>query len=284
MNRKPFLRLAGYILFFLCLTLVFSFLNYPRENLTGSVNGWLSEVSDQSLSVRNVSFRIPLSLKLGDIAVDMGKNRIVLGDAVVTPLLLPLLTGKKAFDVRLDGPWASSRFEFRTREDGWKLDVDFIKAELDTLPLSEGLPFELVGGAEAVLEIDIQDSSDIRLEGQGQFSGKDIQASGGVLEVVGLSPLRFPSLNVFFTIKDNMLTLNENSVTGDITASARGTVRLVPSRPGSSQLDLTLDIKPGPAVSERLSPLFSVMGARQGPNGSVYLRIKGTINRPRISS
>jgi type II secretion system protein N len=284
MKGKTYLGSAGYILFFLCLTVVFSIMVYPRENLTHAVNGWLSEVSGQALRVGEVSFKPLVSLKLGDIVLDAGKERKVLGDAVVSPLFRALLTGKKAVSGKLDGPWASSRFKVQARQDGWSLDVDSLEVVLDTLPLPEDLPLKLEGNAEAVLEIDVPDPSNIRLQGQGQVTGTDIRALGGALEALGLSPLRFSSMSLFFTIQDNVLTLNENNLTGDISANARGTVRLVPLQPGSSRLDLTLDIKPGPEARERLSPLFSLIGLRQRANGSVLLRIRGTVDRPSVTS
>jgi type II secretion system protein N len=284
MNRKAYLRPAGYVLFFLCLTLVFCFLNYPGENLASTVNIWLSEASDQVLSVEDVSFKPVFSLKLGGITVDTGKDRQVLGDAVISPVILAFLTGGKAAKGRLDGSWVSSRFKVQSKGDSWNLDVDSLKVKLETLPLPEDLPLELSGGAEASLEVKVPDLSNIRLEGQGQITGTDIQAFGPVLEALGLSPLRFSSLSVFFTIEDNVLTLNENNVTGDISASARGNVRLVPAQPGNSRLNLTLDIKPGAEARERLTPVFSLLGVRQKTDGSIVLRIRGTIDRPSVTS
>lgn len=284
MNRKASLRLTGYVLFFICLTVVFSILNYPQKNLTAALNRQLSDISNGSLHVREVSLRPLLSLKLWGIAVDMREGRQVLGDAVVSPLLFPFLTGKKALRGKLDGHWATSRFKAGYQDGGWNLDVDSLKVKLDALPFPQVLPLELSGAVEANLELNVPDTSDIQMEGQGQITGTDIQASGELLEPLGLAPLRFLSLSVFFTIQDNVLTLNENNLTGDISASARGTVRLVPEQPGNSRLDLTVDIKPGAEAREHLAPVFSLLGVRQRANGRVILRIRGTIDRPSITS
>lgn len=284
MKRRTYLRTAGIVFLYLCLTLVFFIMNYPAENLTAALNRRLSLVSNRALRVEEVSLKPLLSLKLGGVSVDMGKNWQVLGDAVVSPLFVPLLTGKKAVKGNLDGPWVESRFRAGYRDGGWDLDVNSLTVKLETLPLPEDLPLELDGNAEAVLELEVPDASSIQLEGQGQITGTDIQASGGVLEPLGISPLRFPSLSVFFTVQNNVLTLKENNLTGDISASARGTVRLVPSQPGSSHLDLTLDIVPGAEVRDSLAPVLSLLGIRQRANGRIVLRIRGTIDRPSVTS
>jgi len=284
MNRKTFFRLAGYALFFIILTLVFCIVNYPGENLTRTVNGWLSGATGDAVSVRNVSFSPPLSLKLGGVAVDMGKDRRMLGDVRVAPVWLPMLTGNRAASGKLVGPWASSRFVVRSRGEGWGVKVDPLKVSLEALPLPEDAPLKLRGTAAAVLELDFEDPENIQLQGQGHITGTDIEVFGGILEPLGLSPLRFPSLSLFFTVQDNLVTINENSLTGDISATARGTVRLVPSQPGNSRLDLVLDVKPGAEAKKFLSPFYSIWGLKERANGSVILRIRGTVDRPSITS
>jgi type II secretion system protein N len=148
----------------------------------------------------------------------------------------------------------------------------------------EGLPFDLDGSVKAVLELQMPDPSNGFVNGQGHFTGSGIEAHGSLLEALDLSRLRFSNLTAFFTVQDNVLTVKENALEGDLRASARGTVRLVPDDPMNSRLDLILDVKPESETKERLSPAFTLMGARQKADGSVSFRIRGTIRRPSITS
>ena len=59
MNRSVLPRLVGYVLFALCLTVVFTVLNFPGENLTTAVNGMLARSSNGALTVEAASIRFP---------------------------------------------------------------------------------------------------------------------------------------------------------------------------------------------------------------------------------
>ena len=78
----------------------------------------------------------------------------------------------------------------------------------------------------------------------------------------------------------NVLTMGENTLKGDVEASAKGTVSIDPDDPGASRLDLSVRITPGPRNRERLMPVFSLLGARPGKDGSVSIGIRGTLGQP----
>jgi type II secretion system protein N len=284
MSRKALLPAAGYILFFLCLTLVFSVLNYPKENLTGAVNGWLSEVSDRTIRVESASLKLPLSMKLENVVLDIGENGQILGDAVISPGVLAFLTGKRSIKGKLEGPWGVSRFRARISGDSWSLNVGSLEMDLSEAPLVDDLPFEFDGDVKASLELEMADPSNDLVDGRGRLSGTGMEVQGDLLEALDLSPLRFSSLAAVFTIEDNVLTVGENGLEGDIFTTARGTIRLIPGNPMNSRVDLILDVKPGSETKGGLSTLFAFIGGRPRADGGVSLRIKGTIKRPSITS
>jgi len=123
-----------------------------------------------------------------------------------------------------------------------------------------------------------------KYDDEGTSAKKTYLIREGVLEPLDLSPLQFSSLRVSFTIQDNVLTFGENGLTGDISASARGTIRLVPANVMGSRLDLVLEVRPGLEKRKSLSSLFTLLGVRQGTDGRVNLRIRGTVGRPSITS
>jgi len=283
MTRKTSLRIAGYILFFLFFTLVFTVLNYPRENLTGMVNQWLSESSNDMLSVKEAYPVLPLSVRLSEVSLDSGGSRQILGRALVSPDFTAFLTGKNGFVVRFNGPWGSTRFRLVSDEDGWGIRVGSLQADLGSLPYLENGPFSMEGVIEGSGNLRVKSPSGNRIDGEGRISGEGIQIKSGLLEPLGLSPLHISGFNGFFTIKDNVLSLGENLLEGDLSVKARGTVRLVPNHLENSRLDLTLEITPGSGLKEKVVSLLSLLRARPGVDGSVTLRIRGNIGRPSIS-
>ena len=156
--------------------------------------------------------------------------------------------------------------------------------DLSEAPLTENLPFELDGDVKASLELEMADPSNDLVDGRGRLSGTGMEVQGDLLEALDLSPLRFSSLAAVFTIEDNVLTVGESGLEGDIFATARGTIRLIPDNPMNSRLNLILDVKPGSETKGGLSTLFTFIGGRPRTDGSVSLRIKGTIKRPSITS
>jgi len=284
MNRKSSLRYVGYILCFLFFTLLFAVINFPQEKLTSWVNGQLLDASKGALRVEAASPSFPFSLKLRDVSLDMGKDQVVLGDAVVSPSLIRLLSGGKGARVRFSGPWGSSRFSLRSGKAKWAVEVESFGADLGNFSLPDDVPYRLKGAAKVEGNLRGENgSSGKMLDGQGELHGEGIQIAGGLLETIGLSSLDFSTLSLFFTIENAVLSIGENQLEGDLSAKARGTVRLVPDRFEDSRLDLILEIKPGDRIKEKVLPLFSLAGSRPRADGSITLHIRGTIGRPSIT-
>jgi type II secretion system protein N len=283
MNRKTSLRFTGYIIWFFSLTLLFAVVNFPRENLTSWVNVRLASATDGVLQTAQASTLLPLSLKMRGLSLETEAGPVTVGDAVVTPNIFSFLTGGKGISVRLTGPWGSSRARLRAGKENWGVQVGSFEADLGNFPLPQSVPYSLQGTARATLDLTGGNgSSEKKMEGQGEISGQEMELAGGILETLGLSPLGFSKLKLFFTVEDGVLNIGENMLEGDINAKARGTVRLAEGQFENSRLDLTVEVQPTDRVRQTLVPLLSMVGVQPRTDGIVTFRIRGTIGRPSI--
>ena len=284
MNRKTSYRLAGYFLWFLLLTLFFALVNFPREYLTSWTNTQLSRATDGAIRVEEASLKFPLSMKLSGVSFDSGAEDLPLGDAVVSPSLVKFLTGGKGAATRIEGQWGAGWVRMALAKEKWAIDLGSVEADLAGLPLPERVQYRFKGEARAAGSLrEGGGPSGKALSGQGELRGEGIEIAGGLLETLGLSPLKFSTLSLFVTVEDSVLNVGENLLEGDFTAKARGTVRLVPDRLDDSRLDLTVEVKPDSSIREKVMPLFGLAGARPRADGSVTFRIRGTIGRPSIT-
>lgn len=283
MSRRDTLRIAAYVLLFAVFTAVFTFLNYPRERLTNSVNWWLSR-NVEGLAVSRADLTLPAAMKLEGLELSVAGDPVDLGRAVVTPRWLALLSGKKGVDVRLEGGWAQGRFDLLSSPAGWRVRVRSARVDLSRIPSRLlPLPVELTGSVEATLTLVSEDAAAGITEGQMSVSSGPMTAGGPLLETFGVAPLGFTRLFAVAAVEDNVLTLGENGLEGDLTAAARGVVRITPSDPLASRVDITVEASPGPGSRERLAPLLNLLGGRRGADGRMILHVRGTLGRPSVT-
>jgi type II secretion system protein N len=283
MNHKVALRYIIYLAVFIFFTLLFIVLNFPAERTTQLVNQTLAEISDSMVIAGKAEFTLPFSLKVEDISVQRNNNPLNLGEAIVTPSLLALITGRKKADVRLQGPWIVSRFLLSSQGDGGVFVVRSMDIDLSRLPETDSLPFELSGNIEATADLQSEDWAKGIFSGEARTTSGAIVADGGLLGTFGLAPLEFSKFSAVATIEENVMTLGETFIEGDISATARGTVRITTADYKASRLDLALELKPASQYRERLLPIFGLMGVRPRTDGTVNFRIRGTIGRPSIT-
>ena len=284
MNRRTVLRSIIYVVVFVFSTLLFMLLYYPSERLTDQVNGLLFAASEGAVSVDNVRFSPPLSLEVGAVTLETGQGSVDMGRAVVGVRLFSLLSGNKGADVRLENPWLNSSFTVVSSGEGWDLESRNIEVDLSTLP-EDIMPFplRLTGKVRVSLNLLSTDSSLGVSSGEVKITSEPIEMSGDLLETLGLAPFRISSVMAVATVKDNVLTLGENALEGDLAGAARGEIRISPADFMASRLNLSVELTPGPEYRERLTPLFALMGARAKADGSVSFKIRGTIGKPAVT-
>jgi type II secretion system protein N len=198
--------------------------------------------------------------------------------------LFTFLSGKSGADVRLENPWLDSSLTFVASREGWDLDVRSMEIDLSQLPDDiMTLPLRLKGKVEVSLNLLSNDPSQDVLSGDVRITSGPIELSGDLLETFGFAPFRISRVMAVATIKDNVVTLGENAIDGDLTAAARGKIRIASANYMASRLDLTLELKPGAEYRKRLLPIFTLMGARPRADGSVNIRVRGTLENPTVT-
>jgi len=236
MNRRTTLLILGYAALFIFFTFLFLLVNYPSQRLTEQVNQYILKASEGSLSVTGAHFRFPRSLELEGVTLKAGEGRVLeLGRALVRLRLLALLGGKEGADVRLDNPWLASDLRVTSSGESWDLAVK--SAEIDLAELPEefmSLPLELKGKVALSMNLFSTDPAAGLSAGEINLSSGPLEAAGDLLEALNFSPLRITRTTAVATIKDNVLTLGETSVEGDLAASARGTVKISPGDYGAA--------------------------------------------------
>lgn len=283
MKNLTGLRITAYLAFFLFLTVVFIILNFPMDMVADKVNGELSALSKGAAHVESVRFSLPMSLTLSDLTVDVNGQKLDVGEARVTPHLQSLVGSSRGADVVVSGPWGDLPLSLVIRNGGWDLSGGSDNIVLSLLPGADGLAVDIQGSLSAGTDLSYVS------EGAGSLSGKvslvlgDAVVSGGVMEMFGIKPVNLKNVQTFLTIEKNLLTLGETRIEGDVMGDGRGTVRLVPNDPGSSRLDLTINLRPSLEARERLAPLFNLLGGGGKPGSSVALRIRGTVDQPQVS-
>jgi type II secretion system protein N len=275
------LRIAVYLVFFLLLTAVLVFVNFPMDRVTEGINGRLETASGGAATVESAHFSLPLSLVLSNLSVKLNGKRLNVGDARVTPHLLSLVGSSRGADVVFAGPWGKLPVSFGTDNGGWSLEGGNDEIDLSLFPGVDGLPVDIVGNLSV--------GGDLNFVSEGSLSGKinirlnEAVISGQTMEMFGVKPVNLNNIQTFMSVEKNLLTLGETKIEGDIMGEGRGTIRLIPSDIGKSRLDLTLNLRPSLEAREQLAPLFSLAGARKKPDSSLTVRIRGTIDQPQFS-
>jgi type II secretion system protein N len=284
MNRQAILRSIIYVVLFIFFTLLFMLFNFPSERLADQVNRLLLDASKGTVYVENVRFKPPLSLEAGEVTLEVGQSSVDMGRAVVGMRFLSFLSGNKGANIRLENPWLYSSLTVVSSGKGWDLDVRRVELELSELP-EDIMPFplRLKGKIGVSLNLLSTDASKGVSSGEMKITSEPIEMSGDLLETLGLTPFRITSLMAVATVKDNILTLGENAIEGDLAGTARGDIRITPANFEASRLNLTVELRPGPEHRERLIPLFSLMGARPKSDGSFSFKVRGTVENPTVT-
>jgi type II secretion system protein N len=281
MNRKNTFYLIGYTSLFILFTSLFTLLNYPSDRLTAQINGWILPASKGSLTVENADIRLPFSIKMDGVTLKLDQGTVGLGEVSVKPHLLGLLSGKRGADIRLENPWLESRMAIDSSGKGFKIDVPSLQIDLSTLPESiMSLPLDLNGRIGGSLDLRSENPSQGITSGELQITSGPVEISGDLLKALGFDSLDITGVTALATVKENVLTLRENSIKGDIMATARGYLKINPGNFMASRCDIIVVIKPDDKLRERLLPILSMIDAHPKADGTVDVRIRGTIAKP----
>jgi type II secretion system protein N len=285
MNRQVVFHSILYAALFIFFTLFFVPVNYPSERLTDQVNGWIWAASKGTLTVENARIKLPMSMEVAGITLDVGQGRSVdMGGAIVGMRFLTLLTGKRGAHVRLENPWLQSSLSLVSSGQSWDLDVQSMEFKLSELPDDVmPIPLRLDGMIRMSLNFLSNDLSQGISSGDVKITSEPIEIGGDLLEALGFAPLGISRISAVATVKDNVVTLGETTLEGDLPAAVRGVIRIASDDYLTSRLDLTVELKPGPGNRKRLVPVFTMMGVRPRADGTINFKIRGTVGSPSIT-
>jgi type II secretion system protein N len=193
------LRIAVYLVFFLLLTAVLVFVNFPMDRVTEGINGRLETASGGAATVESAHFSLPLSLVLSNLSVKLNGKRLNVGDARVTPHLLSLVGSSRGADVVFAGPWGKLPVSFGTDNGGWSLEGGNDEIDLSLFPGVDGLPVDIVGNLSVGGDLNFVS------EGQGSLSGKinirlnEAVISGQTMEMFGVKPVNLNNIQTFMS-------------------------------------------------------------------------------------
>jgi type II secretion system protein N len=283
MNRQDAFRYLLYFALFSLFSTFFFIATFPGVRMTAMVNGQLRSLSNGSVAVTKTSLSFPWSVHLKGVTTSISGETLDLGDATVSPDLAALFTGRKGVKVKFAGIAGMGKISIRTSKAGGKVVASPLKIDLSGLSRLIQLPVQLEGLVAGEVTVETGDISGSVWSGEGTLSAGSIIMSGPLLEAFGMAPFNLSGLKLFFTLDENLVKLGENEVQGDIGAKIRGTMKLDPRRPEKSRLDLVVELHPTAANREKLSPVLTIMGARPNADGSVQLKVKGTVGRPSVT-
>jgi len=281
MKRSSIFHVISYSALFVLFTFLFFLANYPSARLADQVNSWVVPATDGSVRVDNAGIRFPLSVHLDGITMKLDQGSISLGKAVVDPHLLGFIAGKRAADVKLENPWLELNLTFGSSSEKWNLNVRSAEIDLSRLPKEiMTFPVSLKGKVDANLKLRSEDPSDGVTSGDIRITSGPVTISGDLLKALGFDPLSLSRGSVVATVKDNVVSLKETDLEGDLTASARGQIKLNTNDIMASRLDLILDVRPSVDKKERFAQILKLLNKRPRADGSTRFRIRGTLGKP----
>lgn len=283
MRQRGAVRYAVYLILFLSGTVIFLIAAFPGDQMAEMLNDRMKNFAGGALSVDSAAYVFPMSLGVTGFGARIGDTHVNLGNATVSFGLKSFVGRDRKAGIVLKGPWGELPVTVDVKGRTWSIKARGKGIDLSRIPGGQDLPVKLSGR----LSLDV--GLDVDGEGQGKISGKGnarvdgVSLSGGALDILGAGALGITRGVVFWTIEDNLLTLGEATLQGDLVGDARGTALLFPSNIENSRLNLTLDLRPSAASRRRLAPLFFLAGARAKTDGSVTVKVGGTVGRPKIS-
>ncbi len=268
MKRAAVARLSVYVVLFLVLTGLFLLLNLPEERLAATVNKRIEAMAPGLLSVSGASLRPPMTLALSGVRARLSGQDVDVGTVELRPVLHTLFGKNRRVRGTASGSWGGGDFTLLLMKGSRGIEFDGVKVDLSALPVTGKLPITLAGYVNARERASFIPEGGGRIVGEGFFGSQEVVLAGGILTVVGAGEIRLAPVEVNWKAADNLMTLGEAEIGGDLIGNAKGTVRLAPADLGSSRLDIAVTLRPSAEAKDRLGSVMVAAGGgdydRQG--------------------
>ena len=282
MKRLSRFRPVAYVLLFLVFAGIFFIITFPGESITRAVNAGLKSASGDLASIDSSRFSPPKSIEVDGIRVRVGGDNLVVGRASISPSILSMLSGMKRWKIKLSGAWGNIPLKIGIGDGRWEMSSADADIDISKLPVDE-LPVEMAGRILFNSELAIVGKESMNISGKGNMGFDKVVLTGGPMKMFGIDHLQFVRGKAFWSIKENVITIGENGVEGDIIGIIRGTIKLDPGNLARSRLNMLLNIRPSLEAADKLGLLFSLAGKKRSSDGSVIVKIQGTLDNPKYS-
>ncbi|UCF31766.1 MAG: type II secretion system protein GspN [bacterium] len=280
---KRVLRPVLYSLLLILFTVVFTALNFPQDRVSAYVDEWIKSRAGDRITAETARVGLPLSLHVSKIQLDSEGRKIPLGDLVIKPGIVSLFRSEKSLSALLKGSWGSLPFSLEMGRENWVLDLKGNDIDLSRLPAVETMPVNLEGVLAIQAHLDGSSQDQAEWAGNGSIHLTDVRLSGNLLDMVGVGILNLSDVRLPWSARENLVTLKETDVAGDIMGKAAGTILVNPGSVENSRLSLTLDLRPSLEARDRIGPLLSLLGSNSGPENGVSVKVRGTLGQPKLS-
>lgn len=272
--------LSAAVLFGLCLMLGY-LLFFPAEALRQRLETEVATRTQTDFTVRSLHLGLPLSLQLGDVRLQGGRNRLPelrLDSLTVSPGWLSLVTGDPGVVVK--GALYGGEMDLALSRSG-SLEGEILDLKLEKLPALHqiDLPLALSGLLDAEVAAPtspLQPKTVTRLElrlRQAALTGLGSLGISGDRVVIG-------DVLAQGELQGRKLSLGVLKASGgDLEIDAEGDLLLGASA-ARSRLNLQVGLRPGAGLDPTLKDLLSLTGVKQAGDGSYRFRLSGTLARP----
>jgi type II secretion system protein N len=273
---SPWLSRAAVTAYVLVCLVVFVALRFPYDAFRGNLEEAMSSVFRQPVTLGHVSYGFPYGLKVAGVSVS---GSPFARELRLDPSLLPLLLGR--LDLGMEALFDPGVLEgsIRTplKSPGESLNLS---ARMDNLDARSFQPFMPPGMSPSGLvtgTVDIEGPAmNLReLGGRASVAWKDgyLPLPGSLLPLGGIP---FSSLEVQTVMEKGLITLEKMELSGDISGTVTGTVRLMEPL-SRSRLNLTGELGLPPEMAALLGGM-----EEPSPGGRARFSLRGTLESPRF--
>ncbi len=274
-HARSFWVRAGFIFYAVFCLILFVYLRFPYDTLKGRIESTLGSVLGAEVSLGHLSSSLPLGLAADGLDI----NAVPVATKLLFhPRLSAIFSGRLGLDVRavLDTGDARARIGTPILSIGDPVEAVFDIEDMDPAPLAR-----LVAAGRQVKGL---------ISGQATLSGSPgslqkaqakvsfVWKDGSIplsVPAIPVDALAFKTLEVAASMDKGMLTIEQAELSGDISGTVKGSVR-VQDNVERSRLNLTGELQ----LPQELKTLFG-MANGSGSQG-VKFSLRGTVDNPRF--
>ena len=280
---------AGLVIYAAILFLLMTFYRLPGDNLIAATLESFTKGRLQ-FKAQKTSFALPTNFILEDVSYGFLLGNALTKDRFKSLTFGPdykrLLTGY--LPVNFKGIMPRGNIYGKTGvsigrgiEDGY-LNITVSDIYLEDLNSLRSISNRnLMGKLQGQIKIKGHLTDPTKIEGEGHFYVQK-GSIGTRIDLPGLQTLFFENIEVLFSIKDGMITLNKSVIKGPmLSGDFSGEIKLN-KKIADSQLEIKAKMQPGPLLEKNQLTSQFLSKIRQGDN-PLNIKVSGTLESPTVT-